>query len=171
MKEVAELLNGMREAGVIRDYALFGAAAQMRYTEAVATLDADVLVATATPDRLDPLRAIYDYCRDHGYAPEGEAVRVGAWPVQFIPVFSPLTEEAVDLAETADFDGTPFRVVGALYLAVMAISVGRAKDFARVLALLESGAVSRDDTAALAGRHGLADAWARFSRRFLDDEV
>lgn len=170
VKEVAELLNGMREAGVIRDYALFGAAAQMRYTEAIATLDADVLVATTTADGLDPLRTIYDYCRDHGYAPEGEAVRVGAWPVQFIPVFSPLTEEAVDRAETADFDGTSFRVVGAVYLAVIALSVGRAKDFARVLALLESGAVTRGDTGALAGRLGLADAWARFSRRFLDDE-
>lgn len=99
-----------------------------------ATFGADVLVAAATPDRLDPLRAIYDYCREHGYAPEGEAVHVGAWPVQFIPVFSPLTEEAVDRAETADFDGTPFRVVGAVYLAVIALSVGRAKDFARVLA-------------------------------------
>jgi len=95
---------------------------------------------------------------------------VGAWPVQFIPVFSPLTAEAVDRAETADFDGTRFRVVGAVYLAVIAISVGRAKDFARVLALLESGAVTRGDTGALAERHGLAGAWARFSRRFLDDE-
>lgn len=170
VKEVAELLNGMRAAGVIRDYALFGAAAQMRYTEAVATLDADVLVATATPDHLDPLGAIYDYCRNRGYAPDGEAVRVGAWPVQFIPVFSPLTAEAVDRAETADFDGTPFRVVGAVYLAVIALSVGRAKDFARVLALLESGAVTRGDMGALAGRHGLTDAWTRFSRRFLDDE-
>ena len=81
-----------------------------------------------------------------------------------------LTEEAVARAETADFDGAPFRVVGAVYLAVIAISVGRAKDFARVLALLESGAVTRADMGALAGRHGLADAWARFSRRFLDDE-
>jgi len=30
VKEVAELLNGMRDAGVVEDYALFGAAAQMR---------------------------------------------------------------------------------------------------------------------------------------------
>jgi hypothetical protein len=44
MKEVAELLEGMRAAGVIRDYAVFGAIAQMRYTEPVATLDADILV-------------------------------------------------------------------------------------------------------------------------------
>jgi hypothetical protein len=70
----------MRDAGVIADYALFGAAAQMRYTEAVATLDADVLVAVPSPDRLDVLSPIYEYCRTRGYAPEGEAVRVGAWP-------------------------------------------------------------------------------------------
>jgi hypothetical protein len=75
----------MRDAGVISDYALFGAAAQMRHAEAVATLDADVLVAVPSPDRLDVLRPIYEYCRSRGYPPEGEAVRIGAWPVQFVP--------------------------------------------------------------------------------------
>ena len=90
---MAGLLNGMRDAGVISDYALFGAAAQMRYTEALATLDADVLVAVPSPDRLDVLGPLYDYCRTRGYEPEGEAVRVGAWPVQFVPVFSDLTRE------------------------------------------------------------------------------
>ena len=45
MKNVAQLLNEIRAAGVVSDCALFGAVAQMRYTEPVATLDADVLVA------------------------------------------------------------------------------------------------------------------------------
>jgi hypothetical protein len=170
VREVAELLNGMREAGVVTDYALFGAAAQMRYTEAVATLDADILVVVPEPDRLDVLGPVYAYCRDRGYTPEGEAVRVGAWPVQFVPVFSPLTSEAVNRAETADFEDIPFRVLGAGYLAVIALSVGRAKDFARVLALVESGAVTRDEIGALAERHGLAGAWSHFTRRFFDDK-
>lgn len=91
VKEVAELLNSMCEAGIIDNYALFGAAAQMRYTEAVATLDADVLIATPEPDRLDILEPIYAFCRARNYPPEGEAVRVGEWPLQFVPVFSPLT--------------------------------------------------------------------------------
>ena len=166
---MAGLLNGMRDAGVISDYALFGAAAQMRYTEALATLDADVLVVVPSPNRLDVLGPLYDYCRTRGYEPEGEAVRVGAWPVQFVPVFSDLTREAVRAAETADFEGVQFRVVGADYLAVIALSVGRAKDMARVLALLESGAVSPEGVGDLASRHGLLDAWARFRSRFLDD--
>jgi hypothetical protein len=112
VRELAELLNSMREAGVISNYALFGATAQIRYTEPLATLDADVLVALPDPAGLDILRRLY------------------AWPVQFIPVFNPLTAEALEQAETADFDGVPFRVVGAAHLAVIALSVGRGKDYA-----------------------------------------
>ncbi len=169
MKELARLLNQMCAAGLITDYALFGAVAQMRYTEPVATIDADVLVAVSTPERLDVLSGIYEFCTAKGFPPEGEAIRVGAWPAQFVPAFSPLTREAVETADTADFEGVPFRVVRADYLAVIALSVGRAKDFARILALLESGCVSREDIAQLAARHGLDAAWKRFQTRFLDD--
>lgn len=169
MKAVAELLNEMRDAGVIVDYALFGAAAQMRYTEAVATLDVDMLVAVSASARLDVRAPLYAFCARKGYRPEGEAVRVGAWPVQFIPVFSPLAEAALKEADTTDFEGAPLRVVRADYLAVLALSVGRAKDFARVLALIESGSVLPERIMELAGRHGLADAWLRFKTRFLDE--
>ena len=169
MKELAELLNEMQRAGVIRQYALFGAVAQMRYTEPVATLDADVLVAVAAADRLDALSGIYEFCAARGYQPEGEAIRVGAWPAQFVPAFSPLTQEAMEQAATADFEGVPFRVVRADYLAVIALSVGRAKDFTRILALLESGSASRESIGRLAARHGLADAWRRFESRFLNE--
>lgn len=168
VRDVAALLNAMRDAGVIVDYALFGAVAQMRYTEPVATLDADVLVMVGSPEAMDVLAPIYGFCRTRGFEAEGEAVQVGAWPVQFFPVFSPLTQEALEQADTADFDGIPFRVVRAEHLAVIALSVGRAKDFARVLGLLESGAVTAEEIAGLAERHGLADAWTRFKARFLD---
>lgn len=169
MKALAILLNEMRISGVIENYALFGATAQMRYTEPVATLDADVLVAVAQPDRLDALSDIYAFCAARGYPAEGEAIRVGAWPTQFIPVFTPLTQEAMEQAETADFDGVPFRVVRAPHLAVIALSVGRAKDFTRILSLLAAAAVSRKEIGELAERHGLAEAWRKFERRFLDE--
>jgi hypothetical protein len=158
----------MRKAGVISDYALFGATAQMRYTEPVATLDAEVLVRVPGPEGLDKLSPIYRFCATKGYHPEGEAVRVGAWPVRSMPVFSPLTREALEQADTADFEGVPFRVVRAAHLAVIALSVGRAKDLTRILALLESGSVTRQELAGLAARHGLADAWKHFESRFLD---
>lgn len=166
MDRVAVLLNKMVEQGIIADYAVFGAVAQMRYTEAVVTLDADILVAIAEPDKLDVLSPIYAFCRDRGYLPEGEAIRVGDWPVQFIPAFSKLTREAIRDAETGDLDGIPLRVIRADYLAVIALSVGRGKDFARVLALREAGAVTDKEISDLAMRHNLTSEWNLFKERF-----
>ena len=127
-----------------------------------------MLVAVPDASSLEPLRGIYEYCRARGWAIEGEAVRIGVWPTQFIPAFSALTQEAMEQAETADFAGVPLRVVRADHLAVIALSVGRPKDFARVLALLDSSVVTRKGIAALAERHNLATAWQRFESRFLN---
>ena len=156
----------MVSAGVIADYAVFGAVAQMRYTEAVATLDADILVSVPQSDALDILSPLYAFCRERGYEPEGEAIRVGDWPVQFIPAFSPLTEAAMSDAETGDVDGVPLRVVRADYLAVIALSVGRAKDLARIVALREASAATDGEIAELAARFGLTAEWRKFLERF-----
>jgi hypothetical protein len=169
MKEVARLLNDLLAAGVIEDYAVFGAVAQMRYTQAVTTLDADVLVGLPGASDLAVLTPIYEFCAARGWQPEGEAIRVGDWPVQFVPVFSPLTTAAMHEAEVGEVDGVPLRVVRADYLAVIALDAGRAKDMARILALLESGCATTDSVAALAGRHGLEEEWRRFRTRFLNE--
>lgn len=169
MRELAELLNEMRDTGVITNYALFGATAQMRYTEPVATLDADVLVGLPSMNRIDLLSDVYRFCAQKGYSPEGEAIKVGEWPVQFIPAYDQLTQEAMTQADTADFEGVPFRVVRADHLAVIALNVGRPKDYARILALLDAGSVSGAAVCQLAKQHGLSDAWERFKSRFLNE--
>jgi hypothetical protein len=157
----------MLSAHVVSNYAVFGAVAQMRYTEAVATMDAEVLVALPHREGLDVLGPIYRFCADRGYEVEGEAIRVGDWPVKFIPTFNALTEEALMQAQTGDIDGLPLRVVGADYLATIALSTGRPKDFARILSLLEAGVVSESEIEKLAQRHGFSARWRSFRRRFL----
>ena len=169
MKELAILLRHMLSEGIITAYALFGAIAQMRYTEAVTTLDVAVLIDVPEPDRLDPLSRVYEFSARRGYQSEGEAVRVGAWPAQFVPVFSELTREAVERAEEAELEDVRVRVVTAAHLAVIALSVGRDKDHLRVLSLLEAGCVTRQEVELLADRHGLADRWQRFEARFPGD--
>lgn len=169
MKEAAQLLSDMLSGSIIKDYAVFGAVAQMRYTEAVVTMDVDVLIVTPKQGSIDELSPIYEFCSSRGYAPEGEAIRAGDWPVQFIPAFNPLTAEAVREAETGEIDGVPLRVVRADFLATIALSTGRPKDFARILALLESGAVSSADITMLATRFKLQSEWRKFKERFLDE--
>ena len=169
MKDVARLLSDLLSANIIKDYAVFGAVAQMRYTEAVVTMVAHVLIVPPKQGSIGELSPICEFCSSRGYAPEGEAIRVGDWPVQFIPAFNPLTTEAVREAETGEIDGVPFRVVRADFLATIALSTGRPKDFARILALLESGAVGSTDIATLATRFGLQAEWSKFKGRFLDE--
>jgi hypothetical protein len=168
LKEVAQLLEELKTSGIIQDYALFGAVAQMRYTEPVATLDAHVLVLLSDDTGLDALGPIYSFCKNRGHMPEGEAILVGNWPVQFIPVFSPLTEEAVREAETGEIAGAAVRVVRAIYLAVIAPSVGRPKDHLRILALIEAGAVHEKELQKLAERYNLTNRWLLFKERFLN---
>lgn len=162
------MLNGMQSSGVVHAYAAFGAVAQMRYTEPVITLDLDILVALPDPDRLDLLPGIYEFCANHGFQTAGHAGRVGAWPVQFLPVYDALTREALEHAEICTLEEVPIRVVGANYLAAIALATGRSRDHERVLALLESGAASRAQIEALARRHGLSEAWGRFQKRLGD---
>lgn len=125
--------------------------------------------AVPEPDRIDVLTPIYAFCKSRGYEPEGEAIRVGAWPVQFVPVFEELSKEAMQCAEEGNVDGVCLRVAGPAYLAVMALKVGRAKDFTRILSLLENQSVSREKLADLAAQHGLSEGWHRFEKRYLDE--
>ena len=168
MKRVALLLNDMITHNIITNCAIFGPIAQMRYTEAVATMDVDVLVAAHEINGLNVLEPIYNFCGTRGWRPEGEAIRVGSWPVQFIPAFDPVTREAMRLAEIGEIEGVPLRVVRADYLAIIALSVGRAKDFVRILALLENNSVKSNDIEKLARNFGLQAKWLSFKEKFLD---
>lgn len=166
MREVALLLEEMLKAGVVTGYAVFGAVAQMRYTEAVLTDDADVIVSLPGSGGLDPLRPIYEYCRSKGFSPQGQYMQVGNWPVQFHLAYNALMEEALREALVEDFEGVPIRVVRADHLALLALQVGRGKDYTRILQLMESGSVDLRALEPLAERHGLGRALSQFRSRF-----
>lgn len=72
MKDVAQLLNDMLEDGVITNYAIFGAVAQMRYTEAVVTMDMDVRVALPEEPGLDLFPRFTSTVSSGGNCPRGK---------------------------------------------------------------------------------------------------
>jgi len=129
----------------------------------------DILVGLPDTDSLAILSPIYEFCKEKGYHPEGEAIEIGDWPVQFLPTFDNLSQEAMLNAEAADFDGIKVRVVSAEYLAVLALKVGRAKDYARILALLEADVVKVGKIKQIASDHHLTKEWNHFKLRFIDE--
>src|SRR6266436_9174043 len=104
MEETLKVLNQMVEAGVIRRYAIGGAVAAIYYLEPFDTADLDIFVQLEdSGSGLTILGPIYDFLAQQGYTPEGEFVHIEGLPVQFLPVFNPLTDEAVTTAQTITF--------------------------------------------------------------------
>ncbi|MDQ2665848.1 MAG: hypothetical protein M3Z05_07540 [Gemmatimonadota bacterium] len=171
IQDVLLALAGMEADGVVDRYAIGGAVGATFYLEPVATLDVDVFVtfrAEAGSLLIDPA-LIFQYLMHRGATMEGEYVMIGGWPVQFLPSTGPLMDEALDQAVSVHVEGAIARVFSAEHLAAIALQTGRAKDKARLLQFVESGAVDRARLQSIIARHDLSAAWKRFEQQFLGD--
>lgn len=141
------------------------------YLEPMAALDVDIFVVfkPQPAQRLLSLQPIYDYLSGRGGVIEGEYVLIAGWPVQFFPPTSPLVKEAMAEAVAVNIDGLPARVFTAEHLAAVALQTGRAKDKARLLQFVESGAIDAERFKAILVRHDLDERWKEFQRTFLEE--
>jgi hypothetical protein len=169
MKLALQALNDLEREGLIRRHAIGGAMGATFYLEPVSTFDLDIFVVFPDEPLILTLTPIYDFLRARGYQPEGEAVVIGNWPVQFLPAETPLLREAVEQAPAHDYEGVPIRVMSAEHLMAIALHTGRAKDHARLVAFTESGVADPTRLDAVLVRHGLSEAWRRFKSRYLDE--
>ena len=161
MRETLKYLNKMRESGVIGKYAVGGAMAATFYIEPVSTYDLDVFVVLPQePDAfLVSLAPLYKHLREAGFEEEKECVIIDGIPVQFLPVFNPLVEEALEEAVEMDYDGLTISVFSAEHLVAIALQTGRGKDKMRVHFFMESGILDNDKLTVILKRHGLEAKW------------
>ncbi|HOU13029.1 MAG TPA: hypothetical protein PKZ84_07915 [Anaerolineae bacterium] len=172
MEKILAILNQLEREGIIGHYAIGGAVAATRYIEPIQTYDLDVFVMLpVAPSGSISLTAVYARLKQLGYSAEGESVVIEDWPVQFLPVFNPLTDEALLQALEVRFGATPTRVLSAEYLAAIMLDTGRSKDHTRLVQFFESGILDRTVLESIIARHGLMEKWQRFRTRFLNEEV
>ncbi|MBI3948041.1 MAG: hypothetical protein HY321_19145 [Armatimonadetes bacterium] len=169
MEEALQVLNEMKRAGVIQEYAIGGGMALVFYTEPVLTYDLDVFVLLQAGDASAiSMTPIYSYLAAKGHAPEGEHVVIGDMPVQLLPAYNALVDEAVQQARAIRFGETDTRVVRAEHLAAIMVQTYRPKDRERLALLL---AEAEMDTGFLQGvltRYGLVSRWEDYQRRSHD---
>jgi len=166
MQEALTVLNEMEAAGIIGRYAIGGAIAAVFYVEPFLTRDLDIFFAVSDENEILTLSHIYQYLSVRGYwQHEGEAVVIGTWPVQFLPAFNPLIEEALAQARTVSYKDTPTRVFSAEHLVAIMLQTGRAKDYARIVEFLKRQAVNLPILEEVLKRHGLHDKWQQFLAR------
>ncbi len=167
MKIALQAINELQRSGLIRLQAIGGAIGATFYLEPISTFDLDIFVIFEDAPLILSLTPIYDFLKSRGHRPEGDAVMIGDWPVQFLPAESPLLREAVEEARESDYEEIPIRVMTPEHLMAIALKTGRAKDFARLASFVESGVADATRFDSILARHQLTSNWILFKSRYL----
>lgn len=170
IKRTIAVIAQLAVDGVIKNYAITGAIAALNYLEPALTEDVDVLVSLddfgAHSSGLLLLGPLESALAQRGYATRSDVgVIVEGWPVQFIPVASPLDEESLRDAVEVEIDPAAPAVVRMLrpeHIVAKAVSIGRLKDLARAEAFLDQDAVDLEALRAVLQRFNLTDEWRSF---------
>jgi hypothetical protein len=167
MLKALKTLLLLRDEGTLSQFAIGGAIAASFYAPAVATEDLDVFAfLKPSASGLLVLTPLYDRLKELGGQAVNEYVMIDNWPVQILPAYTPLVEDAVIHAQEQAFENVKVPVVDADYLCAIALQTGRSKDYQRVHSLIEVSAVNIKKLHQLVEKHRLSERWETYVRRY-----
>ena len=145
MEKALTVINELQEKGLIKNYAIGGGIAAIFYIEPVLTYNLDIFFnPSGDSSELLVLTQIYNYLKGKGYTPKKEHILIEGIPVQFLPVYNELIEEAVDEADQINYKGTKTRVLKAEYLIAIMLQTNRQKDRDRVIKFLDESEIDKN---------------------------
>jgi len=167
VKKTLKVLNDMVEMGLIKQYAIGGGIAVLYYTEPVLTYDLDVFcLLPADKGELITLSPIYEYLQKKGYREDGEHIIIEGIPVQMIPAYNEIIEEALNEAAEVKYQQIKTRIVRVEHLLVIMLQTYRPKDRERILLLLDETQIDMLYLENVLKRHGLMKKWLTFRMRY-----
>lgn len=166
MEKTLKVLNDLEKEGFVKKYALGGATALLFYAEPALTYDLDVFIflseTRVKKSYLVDLGPLYHALQRKGYRADKEHVMIEGIPVQFLPVYNSLVEEAVEEALSKDYQGVHTKVVSIEYLVAIMLKTNRPKDRERIGKLLEEGVkIKQDKLLRILFRHKLKEKWEK----------
>jgi len=160
MKRTIHILNELEHTGVLNRYAIGGAMGALFYAEPQLTYDLDVFILLpSTSGGLLTLAPLYETLRLRGYQEEGECVLIEGVPVQFLPAYNALLEEALAEAVEKPYEDVSTRVLRVEHLVAICVQTGRAKDKDRVRLLIEEADMDIVYLTELLERYELTEKW------------
>lgn len=164
MERTLQVLNELERDGVLSRYAIGGAMGATFYVEPLLTFDLDIIVLLPeTHSGLLTLAPVYEALRAKGYVEEGECVVIEGVPVQFLPAYNTLLEEALRDARDMAYQALSTRVLRVEHLVAICLQTGRGKDRERVRILQEQATIDAAYLTGILRRHQLEGKWKEWT--------
>ena len=169
LKKTLEELNKLVETGIIEKYAIGGGIAHFYYIEPSVTYDLDIMIRLKpVSNNLAPLSEIYAWAEINNYEIKEEHVIIENIPVQFLPEYNSLIEEAVEFAEEILIFDTKTFIIKPEYLMAIMLQTNRSKDRERLLLFLEQTNFDHSTFKEILGKFNLNENYAKFRKKYFD---
>jgi DNA-binding MarR family transcriptional regulator len=170
MEKTLKIINELEEKGLIKKYAIGGGIAAIFYIEPILTYDIDIFfVPEGKEDDLLVRSSLYQYLEKRGYSTEKEHIVVEGIPVQFLPAFNELIEEAVNEAIQINYKNTAIKVMKLEYLIAIMLQTYRQTDRERIIKVLNEAEFDRDLLEKLLNKFDLRGKFETFMEMFNGD--
>jgi len=172
VQETLKVLNKLEKKGLLKRYVIGGGIAVLFYVEPILTYDLDVFcLLPVERGELITLSPIYEHLQMKGYRVDGEHIIIEGIPVQFIPAYNELVEEAIKEAIEIKYSRVKTRIVRAEHLLAIMLQIYRPKDRERILLLLNEAKTHIDMSYLenILEHHGLQKKWRNFRRQYREE--
>lgn len=170
--EVLSILDEMRQAGIVDKYAIGGAFAAILHNEPISTIDLDIFFffKDKQSSLVLSLDSIYDFAKAHGFSFDHEFINIHGWLVQFVEASQiKLWLEAVEKAKIIPIDNRDAFVIDKEHLVAMWLFAGRAKDYQKIAAFVDSDFLDNNKLKDILARHHLLVKWETEKWRFTNE--
>jgi hypothetical protein len=173
IEKVMAVLEDMKTAKIIEQYAIGGAFAATLHNEPISTIDLDIFffLAEKNDSPILSLTAIYDFAKERGFRFDHEFINIHGWLVQFVEAsHDALWTEAIKQADTIKIGEFDVLLIGREHLVAMWLLAGRAKDFDKIGRFWEAGILTEEKLLDVLERHDLLSKWNKSKWRFADEK-
>lgn len=167
IQQALRMANEMEAKGIIGKYAIGGSIGTIYWTEAFATKDLDLFLRLPISSGGLLLMPFMSYLAEQGFQFINQFVKIGNLLVDFLGVYNPLTEEALDNAVEIEVFEVPSRVFRAEYLMAIALQTGRAQDLEKIMRLYEQSDFDGAFLEKIIEQHNLSGKWNEFKQKYL----
>ncbi len=168
VKRTLNVLNELEKEGYYERYAIGGAMGATFYIEPQLTDDLDIFVILPqTTGGLITLSPLYEALRSKGYKEEDEFVIIEGVPVQFLPAYKPLVEEALKEAKEVFYEDLKTRIFRVEHLIAICLDTNRHKDRERVRIFMEQAEIDKDYLEKIISRYEMDQLWNQWKKQLL----